>query len=203
MANWITLSRLPLLLVYVLILFYGNAQLRLIGVPLILLLMFLDSVDGIVARRTNSVSLIGSVLDIATDRVYELVIWVSFSSLELIPPAIPLIVISRTTLTDALRSVGVRQGQRAFDQHRSRLGQFLVRSKWMRSSYGISKALSFAGLTLGIALQSYPDGSDAFSLAPRVIQFFEILAWVSVGFCVLRGLPVIVGAARRALEPNQ
>lgn len=200
MANWITLSRLPLLLVYIIILFYGNAQLRLVGVPTILLLMLMDSVDGIVARRTNSTSLIGSVLDIATDRLYELVIWVSFSSLGLIPPAIPLIVISRTTLTDALRSVGVSEGQRAFDQHRSRIGQFLVRSKWMRSSYGISKALSFAGLTLGIALQSYPPNSEAFIMAPRVIQLFALLSWVSVAFCVLRGLPVLVGAARRALE---
>lgn len=200
MANWITLSRLPLLLLYVLILFYGNPRLQLAGVPLILLLMLMDSVDGIVARRTNSTSLIGSVLDIATDRIYELVIWVSFAGLRVIPVAIPLIVISRTTLTDALRSVGVGQGQRAFDQHRTRLGSFLVRSKWMRSSYGISKALSFAGLNLGIAFASYPPGSEFHSLAPQVLRLFAGLAWVCVGFCVLRGLPVILGAARRAWE---
>ncbi len=200
MANWITLSRLPLLLLYVLMLFFGEVGLQLAGVPLILLLMLMDSVDGIVARRTNSTSLMGSVLDIAADRTYELVLWVTFASLRLIPVAIPLIVISRTTLTDALRSVGVGQGERAFDQHRSRLGNFLVASKWMRSSYGISKALSFAGLNLGLALSKYPPGSPSFSAAPEVLRVFVALSWVSVAFCVLRGLPVILGAIRRALE---
>jgi CDP-diacylglycerol--glycerol-3-phosphate 3-phosphatidyltransferase len=200
MANWITLSRLPLLLLYILMLFFGDESLQLAGVPLILLLMLMDSVDGIVARRTNSTSLMGSVLDIAADRTYELVLWVTFASLRLIPVAIPLIVISRTTLTDALRSVGVGQGERAFDQHRSRLGNFLVASKWMRSSYGISKALSFAGLNLALALSNDPTEGPAFSAAPQVLRVFVALSWVSVAFCVLRGLPVILGAIRRALE---
>jgi phosphatidylglycerophosphate synthase len=122
LANWITLSRFPLILVYILILYYAPAPWRLAAVALLFIGLMLDTVDGMVARRQGQTSLIGSVLDIAADRTYELVLWVCFADLGLIPVAIPLIVIARTTLTDALRSIGVRQGEPPFTQHRSALG---------------------------------------------------------------------------------
>ena len=113
LANWITLSRFPLLLIIVLILYFGSPWVRLGGVGLLFLGLMLDTVDGMVARRTGQTSLFGSVLDIAADRTYELVLWVCFADLRLIPVAIPLIIIARTTLTDSFRSIGVGQIGRA------------------------------------------------------------------------------------------
>ena len=46
----------------------------------------------------------------AADRAYELVLWISFAHLRLLPVAIPLIVIARTTLTDAFRSIEIGEG---------------------------------------------------------------------------------------------
>src|ERR687895_2892168 len=159
LANWITLSRFPLLLATVLILYFGSPLARLAGVALLFVALMLDTVDGVVARKRGETSLFGSVLDIAADRTYELVLWVCFADLRMIPVAIPLIIISRTTLTDALRSIGVGQGTAPFAQHRTALGRWLVGSMVMRTGYAVSKVVTFCGLALVLALDGYPDGS--------------------------------------------
>jgi phosphatidylglycerophosphate synthase len=200
LANLITISRFPLLLIYLLMLYLGNESVRLISVPLLFIALMFDSLDGIVARRTGNVSLSGSVLDIAADRVYELVLWVSFADLKLIPVAIPLIVITRTTLTDAIRSLGVKDGKAPFDQHETKLGTFIVGSRWMRLVYGLAKIISFCGLTVAIALAGYPEGSASFAAASGVLKTFQATSWIAVAFCVVRGSPVILGAIKRSLR---
>ncbi len=203
MANWITLSRFPGLLAFILLLYLGSPTVRLFAVPLLFLLLMLDTVDGMVARARGQTSLMGSVLDIAADRTYELVLWVALADLDLIPVAIPLIVIGRTTLTDALRSIGVSQGLRPFDQHRSRLGKFLVASPWMRTSYSVTKIAAFCGLTLSLGLSGYPAGTSAHAAAGVLLEAFRAVAWAATGLCLIRGLPVIVGAARRGFGVGQ
>ena len=197
LANWITLSRLPLLLLNVLILYRGSPALRLAGTALLFVGLMLDTVDGLVARRTGKTSLFGSVLDIAADRAYELVLWVCFADLGFIPIAIPLIVIARTTLTDAFRSIGVAQGIAPFAQHRTSLSRFLVGSPWTRTGYSVSKVVTFCGLALTQAFAGLPPDSSAAQAAPALLAFFRITAWVAVVFCVSRGLPVIVSSLRR------
>lgn len=197
LANWITVSRFPLLLGYVVILFAAPPGWRLAAVLLLFVGLMLDTVDGIVARRSHQTSLIGSVLDIAADRTYELVLWVCFADLGLIPVAIPLIVIARTTMTDALRSIGVGQGQAPFTQHRSRVGRFLVASSWMRSGYSISKIVSFLALAFVQASADYPAGSFLQRNADPVLGVVQVIAWIAVTLCVLRGLPVITGGIHR------
>lgn len=193
MANWITLSRLPLLLVFILMLYFGDSTVRVISVPLLFIALMFDSVDGTVARRTDSASLLGSVLDIAADRVYELILWVSFVDLKLIPVAIPLIVIARTTMTDALRSLGVRDGKAPFEQHETKLGTFIVGSRFMRMSYGFAKVIAFCGLTLSFAFTGYPQASRIQELSRPMLSIFQIISWIAVALCVIRGLPVILG----------
>jgi phosphatidylglycerophosphate synthase len=200
MANWITLSRLPLLLAFVLMLYLGNPAVQVISVPLLFVALMFDSVDGLVARRTGSASLLGSILDIAADRVYELVLWVSFADLRLIPVAIPLIVIARTTMTDALRSMGIRNGKAPFEQHETKLGTFIVGSRFMRSSYGIAKVIAFCGLTLSFAFAGYPQESRMQELSHPMLSILQVIAWIAVGLCIIRGLPVIIGTIRRRRE---
>src|SRR5215212_11945927 len=146
LANWITVSRFPLLLLTILILYFGSAAMRLAGVGLLFLGLMLDTVDGMVARRRGQTSLFGGVLDIAADRTYELVLWVCFADLRLVPTALPLIVLVRTTLTDAVRAVGTRQGAAPFAQPRGRLSRFLVASAWSRTGYAAAKVVAFCGL---------------------------------------------------------
>ena len=81
MANIITVARFPLLFIYLGILYYGNQTLMFWNVLLIFIIFNLDSLDGWVARKLNEASLLGSVLDIATDRTLEYVLWVVYAHL--------------------------------------------------------------------------------------------------------------------------
>jgi phosphatidylglycerophosphate synthase len=199
-ANLITVSRIPILVGFVLMLYLGGPAVRLASVPYLLFALLLDTVDGLIARRRRSSSLVGSVLDIAADRAYELVLWVALADMGTIPVAIPIIVITRTTLTDALRSIGVKQGQAPFQQHRSRLARFLVGSPLMRSGYSISKVLAFCGLTLAVALADFPAGSPAGMLAGPILTASQTIAWVAVALCIIRGIPVLAAPIGRELR---
>jgi len=197
LANWITLSRFPLLLISILILYFGSPTLRLAGVALLFVGLMLDTVDGMVARRTGQTSLFGSVLDIAADRTYELVLWVCFADLRMIPVAIPLIIIARTTLTDAFRSIGVGQGTAPFAQHRTALGRFLVGSTWMRTGYAVTKTTTFCGLALAQAFGGFPHATPLARAVPSMMMALQVTAWLAVAFCMFRGLPVIIHSLRQ------
>ena len=54
LANTITLARLPLLIVIILLFYFGDATLQLLAVPLVLLLIAMDAIDGIVARQRDA-----------------------------------------------------------------------------------------------------------------------------------------------------
>jgi CDP-diacylglycerol--glycerol-3-phosphate 3-phosphatidyltransferase len=197
LANWITVSRFPLLLVIILVLYFGSPAIRLVGVAVLFVGLMLDTVDGVVARKTGQTSLFGSVLDIAADRTYELVLWVCFADLEMIPVAIPLIIIARTTLTDAFRSIGVGQGTAPFAQHRTALGRFLVGSTVMRTGYAVTKVVTFCGLALAQAFSGFAADTAFGSAVAPMMKVLQVTAWLAVVFCVFRGLPVIVSSLRR------
>ena len=187
MANLITLIRFPLLFVYVALLYSENPTVIYWCVPFIILISVLDAVDGLIARALGEVSLLGSVLDIATDRTLEMVLWVVFAHLGLIPVVIPLLVIARGTTVDAVRAVGMRDGKRAFDQVQHPISRFLVSSRFMRDAYGIAKGAAFGLLTLTLGLQV--DGS---SWSETLLLISLIVTWLCVIMMILRGLPVLI-----------
>jgi CDP-diacylglycerol---glycerol-3-phosphate 3-phosphatidyltransferase len=197
LANWITLARLPLLALCLGILYVGSPQMRIVGAALLFVGFMLDTVDGIVARRRGESSLAGSVLDIAADRAYELALWVAFAHLGLIPVVLPLIVLARTTLTDAFRSLGLAEGMAPFDQPRGRWARALVSSPWMRTGYAGAKIGAFCGLALARALLDFPADSVWRSAAPGLVVAATALAWVAALLCVLRGAPVIAQGFRQ------
>lgn len=185
LANRITLSRFPLLAVILGLLAFGSTRVRLAGVGLLFVGLMLDTVDGLVARKRGESSLLGSVLDIAADRAYELALWIFFAGFGLVPTFFPIIVAVRSALTDALRSIGLAEGSAPLTQHRTALGRFLVQSTWMRTGYAVSKIVAFCGLGLVLALPG-----------AAVSGAVQAVAWIALGFCVLRGMPVLTHAAR-------
>ncbi|MFO8037284.1 MAG: CDP-alcohol phosphatidyltransferase family protein [Anaerolineales bacterium] len=187
MANLITLLRFPFLFIYILFLYFGNTSLKLWSVPFIIFIIFMDTLDGIIARARQETSLLGSVLDIATDRTLEMLLWVVFADLGLISILVPLIVITRGTTVDAVRAVGMRHGRSAFEQLRSPLSNFLVSSRMMRSTYGALKTISFSLLTLTLALESM---QSAFTDQIHILAV--TFTWISVAVCLLRGVPVLI-----------
>ena len=187
MANAITLIRIPLLFLFITLLNTGRPVIIFWCVPFIIGIMLLDMLDGLVARKLNQASLLGSALDIAVDRALEIILWVVFSCLGLIPLIIPLIVITRGTLTDAVRCVGNCHGESAFAQMKHPLNHFLVSSRFMRDFYGVVKGAAFAVLTLdlGFRVLQHPWSSGIHALAVGI-------SWFTIFLTILRGIPVIV-----------
>ncbi|MEO8032581.1 MAG: CDP-alcohol phosphatidyltransferase family protein [Gemmatimonadota bacterium] len=194
LATLITLTRFPLLAIVVATLYRGSVTIRLIGVAVLLIGLLLDSVDGLVARRRNETSLAGSVLDIAADRTYELVLWFCFADLGLISMIIPLLVVARTALTDAFRSLGIAHGVAPFAQAQSRMARFMVASAWMRTGYSVVKLGAFVTLAL------IPIAADRGGV--QLAELGEGLAWTALVLCLVRGIPVVRdGLARLVPAP--
>lgn len=197
MANFITLIRIPLLFLFIALLYTGRPLIIFCSVPLIIGIMLLDMLDGLVARKLKQTSLLGSALDIAVDRALEIILWVVFSCLELIPLLIPLIVITRGTLTDAVRCVGTCNGRQAFNQLRHPLSRFLVSSRFMRDFYGLVKGTAFVFLTLSLGYRTlgHPwwNGLQSFVVG---------LSWFTIVLTILRGIPVIAEEVRFLRRPS-
>jgi len=153
-TNLITVLRFPLLIVIVLLLYFGGTVGQLIDAPLIVVLILMDFLDGIVARRCDEQTLVGSALDIAADRAVEVVLWVTYAHLKLIPVVIPLTVIIRGALTDSVRNVALQHGQSAHSMMRSSWGRWLVASGYMRTGYAVVKAVAFTLLALALGLKT-------------------------------------------------
>jgi CDP-diacylglycerol--glycerol-3-phosphate 3-phosphatidyltransferase len=196
MANIITLLRFPFLFVYIALLYTHNPTVVFWCTPLIVLITLMDTFDGLIARARGEVSLLGSTLDIAVDRAFEIILWVVYAHLGLIPILIPIIVITRGTLTDAIRSVGMSKGEAAFDQVKHPISRFLVSSRFMRDFYGINKGFAFAILTLslGFRLMEHP-------WAGWVHLVAVVISWIVITMNILRGLPVLIESYRLFKNP--
>jgi hypothetical protein len=133
LANWITLSRFPLLLSNILILYLGTPRVRLAGVVLLFGGLMLDTVDGMVARKTGQTSR-GSVLD-AADRP------TSWSGLLRRPGSSRRCHRHHRAHHADRRARASKLGEAPFDQQRS-AGPVLVGPR-MRVGYSVSKVVTF------------------------------------------------------------
>ncbi len=198
-ANIITLLRYPLLIIVVYLLYQDNPTWLWIAFVLNIILLMMDTIDGVVARRYNMTTMLGSALDIATDRAVEIVLWIVYTDLGLISVVIPIIVVIRGMLTDSIRSVAMQHGYTAHKMMQTEWGRFIVASSAMRTTYSVTKIAAFLLLNMGLALQAGGSGS-----AETVLTVGGVLAWLAAFICIIRGLPVIVEAPRffAGLEDN-
>jgi CDP-diacylglycerol--glycerol-3-phosphate 3-phosphatidyltransferase len=188
-ANLITTLRFPLLVFVVLLLYFSGSVGQLIDAFLIVVLILMDSLDGIVARRRREQTLVGSALDVAADRSVEIVLWVAYAHLKLIPVVIPLTVIIRGALTDSIRNVALQHGKSAHSMMRSSWARWLVASPYMRTGYAVVKAVAFTVLAIALGLRSGGYATwHSFWIAGSAFT------WLSLALCILRGVPVIVEA---------
>jgi CDP-diacylglycerol--glycerol-3-phosphate 3-phosphatidyltransferase len=194
MANAITLSRVPLLLLAVVLLYLDRPWLQIAAAALLVLLIILDSIDGLVARRRQEVGMVGSKLDIAVDRVVEFVMWVVFAHLRLISVAIPIIVIVRGTMVDAIRSFSLVWGQTSFGMMQTTWGKWLVGSAPMRTGYAVAKAVAFCLLALSLGLMGLWAGTPRASWAEGIWVFAVVVSWIATALCLIRGAPVLLEA---------
>ncbi len=197
MANLISLLRTLLGLLVVGLLFQHTHAVYLLCFGLTVIVIAMDALDGYVARKFNEASKLGAVIDILGDRVVEQVYWVTFLALGWIPLWVPLVVIVRGIVVDGLRSMAFEQGYTAFGQssmQQSRLGWLLVSSNFSRTTYAVAKAAAFAFLILGHTPGLEPQANSTITLVGLGCTY------VSVAFCVVRGLPVLVEGRRFLAE---
>ena len=191
MANFITLSRIFMVFIVVGILFI-KPEWSHISLILTIFVMWFDGLDGYIARKFNEVSRLGSLLDIMGDRIVENVFWITFSALSWINPIIPIVVLSRGIITDTLRSLAFEKGYTAFGKTtmiQNPIAKFIVASNTSRFTYAVVKAFAFLFIIGGHLSFSYPHQET-------ILKTGEICAWISMAFCVLRGIPVIFESKR-------
>jgi CDP-diacylglycerol--glycerol-3-phosphate 3-phosphatidyltransferase len=192
MANIITIFRAILAIFVIGILFVQSQTVYITAFILTIIVIWMDGLDGYVARKFNESSKFGAVLDIIGDRVVENVYWISFLALGWLPVWVPLIVSIRGMVTDGLRSVAMEQGYTAFGSSTmmtSKIGKFIVASNFSRFSYAIFKAIAFALLIAAHMPETYKYQDIISTIAYTSV-------YISVFFCVVRGIPVLIESKR-------
>src|SRR3712207_5425029 len=191
MANLITVGRLLLLFVVVALIYRDPVGLTAVAIVLIAVVFIGDGLDGYVARRRGSTSQFGAVFDIAGDRVVETVLWIVFADLGVVGVWVPLLVVTRGSVVDALRSLSYAEGMTAFGEKnmmRSALTRWLTAGRFMRGLYGWAKAAGFVFLA---GLVGYRAGADGTWLGTVYGQdwfraFGWLWVWLAVALTVVR-----------------
>ncbi|MDX2084594.1 MAG: CDP-alcohol phosphatidyltransferase family protein [Candidatus Melainabacteria bacterium] len=156
-------------------------------------IIWMDGLDGYLARKLGEASAFGAVFDILCDRVVEQVYWIVFLALGWIPLWVPLSIVTRGVLVDGIRSVALAQGYTAFGSSsmmRSRLGILLVSSRFSRWSYAALKAVAFS-LLIGVHTPELDISAPTLSLLNNLVSG---CVYGAVFFCLVRGLPVLAEA---------
>lgn len=200
MANLITVARLLLLFVVIAMIVAAPVALALPSMVLIVVVFAGDGLDGWVARKRNSASRFGAVFDIAGDRIVETALWIAFAYLRAVPLWVPLLVVTRGSLVDAVRSLAFAEGKSAFGPDtmmRSPLTRWLTAGRFMRGLYGYAKAAAFVFLTGYVGWQQ-PAAAGTWLAAVYDPTWVRLLGWtvvwLAVALMVVRGLPVLFDA---------
>ncbi len=196
-ANRVTLARIGLLFFLVALVYDHNLWSRFWAAIIAVVVIIGDWLDGFLARKLHESSKLGSILDIAGDRIIETILWIVLADLDLVPLWIPIVVISRSILTDSIRNYLMRYGYTAFGEStmmRSKLGKFLTGSPVMRTGYAVLKAMTFSWLLLISAMDrlwnEIPFLTEKFLSAAYLAGY--IAAMVTAVVSLARGIPAII-----------
>lgn len=192
--NCITIGRVILALITVSLLWSPADNMLWASAVLTALVIWGDGLDGYFARKLKQTTTLGAVLDIAGDRVVEMMYWIVFAALNWIPVWIPLLYLVRGTFVDAIRSKATEKGFTAFGEKtmmETGLGKFLVASNFSRFTYAVTKAAAFC-LIIAAQVSTMKE-----TILPSVAMG---CAYVAAAFCIVRGLPVFVEGRRLMIE---
>ena len=196
-ANIITLIRIFLSIV-VIIMFQLGFYWGLAALLLTILVFYMDSLDGYVARKLGVASEFGALFDITGDRIVEHVYWIFFTAMGMVSIWVPIIFISRSFLVDTVRNVAFsKEGKTPFGEKsmmRSDFTLFLTSSRFMRGFYGIIKVVVFLLLGSILVLQAGEASMTAWASEAFINDlnvFTQFIVWLTVALNLIRGLPVL------------
>ena len=183
LANTITIART--VLTFAVIALFGHQRALSIALIFTIAVIFaLDAVDGYIARKRNETSKLGEVLDTLADRIIENTFWVYFTATGQLPVWMPIIVMARGFITDAL--------QRTHGYPTNGWTHALTRSRISRAISGITKMLAFTSLATAPVFNN-----------PHLEAASLRLATLAVGFCLLRGLPFLFSIPAIKMQPDR
>jgi CDP-diacylglycerol--glycerol-3-phosphate 3-phosphatidyltransferase len=195
--NQVTLLRV--LVGFVAVSLFGRgAWANLGGVGLTIAAIALDALDGHIARRKNLATPVGAQIDILGDRMIENVYFTYFAVVGMVSLWLPVFFFARGAATDFLRGLAMRTGHPDCGAHamlETWWGRALVVSRWSRGLYAAMKCLCFCYLGLDLALTRGPEalvGKLATEVHVLLGAGAQVLTWATAGFCLVRGLPVLV-----------
>jgi CDP-diacylglycerol--glycerol-3-phosphate 3-phosphatidyltransferase len=157
----------------------------------------LDALDGHIARRKNLVTPVGAQLDILGDRMIENLYFTYFAVVGMVSLWLPVFFFARGAATDFLRGLAMRSGHFGWGANamlQTWWGRTLVASRWSRGLYAAMKCLCFCYLGLELALTRGPVallGGVTADMHWLIRTGALALTWMTAGFCLLRGLPVL------------
>lgn len=143
----------------------------------IAIIILLDALDGIVARRSGKLSKFGAYIDIAADRAVELIVLFTYAYWGIISYFFPVIFAARGILTDFLRILNNIYKDKTYEQPLS-IGR--ADNRFMRGFYAAVKLIAFA-------------------LVPIFPKIGLILMIIALATNLYRGLPVIFSARSKVL----
>ena len=179
-------------------LFGRGAWANLAAVALTAVAIALDALDGHLARKKNLASPVGAQLDILGDRMIENVYFTYFAVVGMVSLWLPILFFARGAATDFLRGLAMKAGHSGWGANamlQTWWGRTLVASRWSRGLYAAMKCLCFCYLGLELALTRGPValvGEIAGDARGMIRLGAHVLTWLTAGFCLVRGLPVLV-----------
>ena len=200
MANIISLSRILLVFIAALLLYFKESSYAYAASFILTVLAFsLDGLDGYVARKFHEESKLGSVLDIMGDRISEYVYWIMCAHLLWVPVIFPIIAVTRGVITDSIRSIAMERGLIAFGNGsmlNDSVNQWLCGSKPMKIGYAVAKAVAFSLFILAYN----PAMPKCAAWCTLIIA--AVSAEIAILLCVLRGIPVVLESKKFFVKEN-
>lgn len=173
LANFISFMR-PVLAVFALWQFKNQPIILGLSIAIIILL---DALDGIIARRSGKLSKFGAYIDIAADRAVELIVLFTYGYWGLISYIFPILFTLRGLATDFLRLLNNIYKD---SEYKTPLSIGKADNRFMRGFYAAVKLAAFA-------------------LIPILPKTGLILMIIALATNLYRGLPVIFSARSKVL----
>jgi phosphatidylglycerophosphate synthase len=180
-------------------LFGHNAWLNLFAVALTVTAIALDALDGHIARTRKLVTPEGAQIDILGDRMIENMYFTYFAVVGMVSLWLPMLFFARGAATDFLRGLAMKAGHSGWSANamfQNKFAKALVASRWSRGTYATMKCLCFCYLGLELALTRGPVaflGPDTVELQTAIRTGAQVLSWATAVFCIVRGIPVLIG----------
>src|SRR5262249_33524517 len=141
---------------------------------------------------------LGAQIDILGDRMIENMFFTYFAVVGMVSLWLPVLFFARGAATDFLRGLALKGGHSGWGGNamlQTRWGRALVASRWSSGLYATLKCAWFCALGLESALTRGPVvllGTIASEAHLTIRAVAQILSWATAGFCLVRGLPVLV-----------